>query len=168
MKKTLIAAVALSASFVLTACGGGDDDRPSYEVKGRVVAKQIDYECGKALSVGADMDTVAYTRVAGGTSGNSSKPKKTGKTDTDSDTGSGGTSGGVSKEKKPTVAPPRTVNPKDIPTRKPKKPKGYDAKHCHTEYELFVKYDGDVYEQDVSQEHYERCDKRERFPKCAR
>lgn len=163
---TVIAVPALA--LALSACGGDY----SYGVTGRVAGKQIDWDChGHALA------PVAFARTSGGrgttgsrsTTGGSSYRKSTsGSTTSGKKTTTGGSSssGGTSLKKKP---------------RKPKKLHGFDLHDLNhsthrpsgctrssAEYELYVKNDDGLFEQDVTSDHYKRCAKGEKFPSCAK
>lgn len=151
-----------SASLVLTGCGGGDDkaSAPEYEVTGKVDTRWIEYKC-KNLSLG--MDNVAFVQ--------SSRPKK----DKDKDDKKKDKKEKKSADptKKASSSPsasapsPVKVSAKDVPTGKPKKPRGYSPKYCTAEYELFIKNGDGIFEQDVPYAHYEKCTEDEKFSSCA-
>lgn len=162
MKKTLmfsIGAVA-SASLALTGCGGGDDKAaaPEYAVTGKVDTRWIEYEC---KNVALSMDNVAFVQT--------SKPKK----DSTKDTKKEKEKKGDTSTKKPSATPtpaasaPVKVSPGQVPTGKPKKPRGYSPKYCTTEYELFIKNGDGIFEQDVPYAHYAKCEEDEKFSSCA-
>lgn len=155
-RKTATACAAAVAALTMTACSANQASAGhQYEARGVVDAKQIDYDC-KGGAESLDMDPVAYTRGRGG--GSSSR---------------GGSSGGKSTGSSSKGSSPKGETKPDLHKKPGEKPEGsakqpghHAPQQCRTEYELFIRSNGDLFEQDVTQEHYERCDAREKFPEC--
>ncbi|MER6605894.1 hypothetical protein ABT282_08260 [Streptomyces sp. NPDC000927] len=159
-KATKAAITAAVLSLTLTACGGDHQ----YKLKGRVESKQIDQDCHTSRS--GNLNAFSLPMKTGGSSGsrsgggNSSGSRSGG--------GSSSSGGGVSLDKKPSE--PRKVD------SLPPIPDGPDMDHprktasksCKPEYELFIRNSEGIFEQDVTADHYRKCDKREEFPRCTR
>lgn len=177
--------IAAGATVGILALTGCTEDTYSYEVSGTVEARQIDYDCPNE---DVAMDAVAFVAGKGGTSGGGSRSgsggssggssgKSSGSTGksgkgSGSTSTSGGTLGssstgkstktgsGVKLKKKP--AKPEKIKGGKVP--KPlyaKKPKG-----CETEYELYIRNDDGLFEQDVRREDYDNCTEGEKFAAC--
>lgn len=150
MKKRITLAVgAVSASLALAGCSGKSESPDgSYEVKGKVHSKWIDYECKKHTPL---MGTVVF--MARTPKPRPKEEKKSKETRED-----------VSPDRK--TPKPVRIPASEVPTGKPEKPRGFSAKKCSTEYELYIENEDGVFEQDVSYEDYEKCDKGEKFSRC--
>lgn len=184
--------IAAGATVGILALTGCTEDTYGYEVSGTVEARQIDYDCPNE---DVAMDAVAFVAGSGRGSGSGKSSKSSGKSsDAKSDKNSGSSdsvdrapnsapssrstkapttssttrpstpatraSGGVKLKKKP--AKPEKVKGDKAP--KPlyaKKPKG-----CETEYELYVRNDDGLFEQDVRREDYDNCTEGEKFAAC--
>jgi hypothetical protein len=156
VNKTRIAALLVAPALTLTlaACGGNY----SYAVSGHVVGKKIDWDCD-----GHAMAPVAFTRTSRGSGAGTRKNGTTRKNPSIPKAPANG-SGGVPLKKQPHQ--PRKLGGFTLPhlPKATKRPKG--CSHGSADYEMFIKNDDGIFEQDVTSEHYERCEGGEKFPAC--
>lgn len=185
VNKKLCAIIAGTAvvSLGMSACGSGDK-KYEYDVSGRVQAQHVDYDCEDDL----DADPVAFVAGkgrGGGSSGKKGSAARSVRKGSDasrpprrsapaassvskvpsaerSASKSAKPVGGVQLSKKP-AKPVRVF--KVSPPKYKVKPKG-----CETEYELFIKNDKGLFEQDVREVDYSNClaRKRDLFPECTK
>lgn len=178
--KKLAPLAAVAALALVTACGSDKGDRVDYEVSGTVVQQWMDYECSRSMGASAPemMSMLGTSSSSGGkvssssssTSGGGGKkadaPKSSSVGAAAAAGGAAAASGGSDSNKNKATPPAKVAK---VPMGKPVKPKGYSAKYCSEEPELFIKEpDGDVFEQDVTRPHYDACSVKEQFPACTK
>ncbi|MBD3004771.1 hypothetical protein [Streptomyces sp. 5-10] len=155
MKNAVKAAVPVVVlGLALTACNN-KDSTPEHDVKGKVEAKQIDVDChAKRHSMSLSSFSLPLKPPGRGSSG--SGGTKSGKSD-----------GGVKTGKKP-QAPKKVDKLPSVPDGPDYKPGKKPGKSCKPEYELFIKNSEGIFEEDVEADHYDQCDKGEKFPECVK
>lgn len=156
-RKLAISLGGATLALTLVACTG---DTYEYAVSGVVEAGQIDYDCPRSLSMepagfvtgkhGRTKSPRSTTRRSGSSTGSRSRTRS-----------STPVSKGVKLKKKPDSA----ERVSKVPTPKYRsKPRGCKV----DDYELFIRSNGSLYEQDVRKVDYDKClaTKSARFPRC--
>lgn len=178
MKMGSITAGVMAA--IVTAAGCGNNETYEYGVSGTVEARQIDYDCPDAFS----MEAVGYVAGRGGGSKSKSRspknrppakksnPRSGPNSGVDRPRVQGPTQGGSGQAPK---SQPRVKSDASL-TKKPSKPKklakmpelnrSFSSEGCETEYELFIRSNGELFEQEVRQVDHDNCTETSQFPAC--
>lgn len=177
------ALIPASIAAMILATSGCSGDSYEYTISGVVEAGQVDYDCPGHLS----LDTASF--VVGGKKTPDSRSRTSPKPDSaNRSKPPATTTPSPTRKRGSSVTGNRSATPSKVPenkgaklSKKPDKPKRITRipapKHNSTlkgckvdDYELFVRSDGTLYEQDVRRIDYHRClsSERELFPACTK
>lgn len=164
MNKKMTVLTTGTCVLLLGLCGC-KSDAYTYDVSGTVEGAQVDYECGEDPSlnmVAFNVLSARATKKPGSESGGNGSGSTSRRTGTPVPKAKPSKSpAGVKLDKKPEK--PERIN------SVPKSPKfTTPQKGCEVEYELFVRNDDGLFEQDVREVDYTKCSdvESEEFPAC--